>query len=255
MPRSLAGDIAMDRSSPFSYECNACGRCCRDKVITLSPYDLIRIAMAAGVAPSLAVDRYTIRRGSILRFEQSCIALAGTNCTIHPGRPLACRLYPLGIERTAAGAENFVRLEPADGSLGVYEESASVNAFLEAQGVTEYLAMNARYRPLILLMRARIETLIDFEAVEPREFWRRAAREALAESNYDANSLIDALFDPGRLGCLRNSPTDTVSAHLIVLEQRILAETDPDMIAAAAVMLAVSLGYSPAEAIGGRPHA
>ncbi len=188
----------MNRSSPFSYECNACGRCCRDKVITLSPYDLIRITKAAGVTPGVARDRYTIRRGSILKFDQSCTALAGTSCTIHPGRPLACRLYPLGIERSAAGIENFVRLEPAVGSLGVYGESASVDAFLAAQGVAEYLAVNARYRPLILLMRARIETLIDFETVEPREFWRRAIREALAESNYDANSLIDALFDPGR---------------------------------------------------------
>jgi uncharacterized protein len=255
MARRLSADIAMDRSSPFSYECKACGRCCRDKVITLSPYDLIRIATAAGVAPSLAVQRYTIRRGSILKFEQSCVALAGTNCTIHPGRPLACRLYPLGIERTAAGGEHFVRLEPAKGSLGVYGESASVDAFQEAQGVAEYLAMNARYRPLILLMRARIEALADFETVEPREFWRRAAREALAESNYDANSLIDAMFDPARLGCLRDSATDTVSAHLAILEQMILAETNPEAIAAAAVMLAVSLGYSPAEAIGARPYA
>jgi Fe-S-cluster containining protein len=243
----------MDRSSRFSYECNACGRCCRDKVITLSPYDLIRIAKAAGVAAGVARDRYTIRRGSILTFEQSCIALAGTRCTIHSGRPLACRLYPLGIERSAAGAENFVRLEPADGSLGVYGESASVDEFLEAQGVDEYLAINARYRPLILLMRARIETLVDFEMVEPREFWRRATREALAESNYDANSLIDALFDPGGIGCLTDSPSQTVLAHLIMLERMILAETEPEVIAAAAVMLAVSLGYSPAEAIGRRP--
>ena len=245
----------MNRSSPFSYECNACGRCCRDKVIPLSPYDLIRITKAAGVTPGVARDRYTIRRGSILKFDQSCTALAGTSCTIHPGRPLACRLYPLGIERSAAGIENFVRLEPAVGSLGIYGESASVDAFLAAQGVADYLAVNARYRPLILLMRARIETLIDFETVEPREFWRRAIREALAESNYDANSLIDALFDPDVLGCLRDSPSETVSAHLIALERLILAETDPEVIAAAAVMLAVSLGYSPAEAIGGRPDA
>ena len=55
--------------------------------------------------------------------------------------------------------------------------------------------------------------------------------------------------------CLQDSPSETASAHLIVLERLILAETDPEVIAAAAVMLAVSLGYSPAEAIGGRPDA
>jgi len=242
----------MDRSSRFSYDCNACGRCCRDKVITLSPYDLISIAAAAGIAHSIAVERYTIRRGSILKFEQTCVALEGTRCTIHSGRPLACRLYPLGLERTANRDESFVRLEPAPGSKGVYGESAAVRDFLDSQGVGEYLAMNARYRPLVALMRARLDNLVDFEKVESREFWRRATREALAESNYDRNPLIDALFDPERIGCLADSRAGTVALQVPVLEKLIAAETNPDTIAAAAVMLAVSLGYSPAEAIGAR---
>jgi len=244
----------MERSSRFSYQCMACGRCCRDKVITLSPYDVIRIAEAAGVASSAAVERYTIRRGSILRFAEGggCAALEGARCTVHRGRPLACRLYPLGLERGPGGAENFVRLEPAPGSPGVCGESGSVQRFLDAQQVGEYLAMNARYRPLVLLMRARIETLVDFETIEPREFWRRATREALAESNFDPNPLIDALFDPERLGSLRTTTVATVDAHLRALERQILAESDPNVIAAAAVMLAVSLGYSPAEAVGSR---
>jgi len=245
---------AMDRSSRFSYQCMACGRCCRDKLITLSPYDVIRIAEAAGIAPGAAVERHTIRRGSILRFGEGggCVALEGLRCTVHRGRPLACRLYPLGLDRAPGGAEKFVRLEPAAGSAGVYGESGSVGAFLGEQGVDEYLAANARYRLLVLLMRARIETLADFETIEPREFWRRAAREALAESNFDPNPLIDALFDPGLVGSLRDTAAATVDAHLGALERRILAENDAAVIAAVAVALAVSLGYSPAEVIGSR---
>lgn len=248
-------NAAMDRSSRFSYQCMACGRCCRDKVITLSPYDVIRIAEASGIAPSAAVERYTIRRGSILRFGEggNCVALEVADCAVHRGRPLACRLYPLGLERAPGGAEKFVRLEAAAGSAGVYGEAGSVQTFLDAQQVDEYLAMNARYRVLVLVMRARIETLVDFETVEPREFWRRATREALAESNFDANPLIDALFDPERLGSLRPTAAATVDAHLHALERQILAEHDATVIAVAAVMLAVSLGYSPAEAIGSQP--
>ena len=87
--------------SKFSYVCNQCGMCCRDKVITLSPYDVIRIARAVKVCTGTVVARYTIRRGSLLRFlpDGRCAALDGTRCTIHPGRPLACRLYPLGRNR------------------------------------------------------------------------------------------------------------------------------------------------------------
>ena len=102
----------MDRSSPFSYECNACGRCCRDKVITLSPYDMIRIAKAAGVTPGIARDRYTIRRGSKSRLRSELHSASGDDLRDPSGPPLACRLYPLGIERSAASDENFVRLEP-----------------------------------------------------------------------------------------------------------------------------------------------
>ena len=171
----------MNRQSPFSYLCNACGRCCRDKVITLSPYDVLTIARAAGVPSAEAVRRFTLRRGSILRFKAdgACAALQGARCSIHRGRPLACRLYPLGIERDFAGrVERFVQLEPAPHSAGVYGDSGKVADFLESQGIHEYLAINDCYRPLIAMFRKRVNELVDFEKIEPREFWRRATREA-----------------------------------------------------------------------------
>ena len=113
----------MNRKSQFSYVCNACGLCCHNKVITLSPYDVLRLARAAGITTREAIDRFTIRRGSILKFADSgaCVALEGARCGVHRGRPLACRLYPLGIERAKDAAdEKFVMLEPAAGSLGIY---------------------------------------------------------------------------------------------------------------------------------------
>ena len=250
-------------NSAFSYVCNGCGRCCRDKVITLSPYDVIRIARAAAISTGTAVARYTLRRGSILRFlpDERCAALEGLRCTIHPGRPLACRLYPLGLERSpgadgAAYVERFVRLEPAAGSLGVYgscescescESCGTVADFLDSQGAGAYLDVVARYYPLIGIFRERVAATVDFERVEPREFWRRAAREALAETNYDANPLIDALFDSDGLGCGRASAEETAIAHVAALDEMASRERNGAIIAAAAVMLAVSLGYAPGE--------
>lgn len=240
----------MNRSSAFSYQCNACGRCCHDQVITLSPYDVIRIARAWGISTGETVQRYTLRRGSILRFtvEGGCAALEGARCAIHCGRPLACRLYPLGLERGDNGGDNFIRLEPAPGSLGAYGASGALQLFLDAQGADEYLAMNARYGALLPLLRARLADLVDFERTEPREFWRRAVREALAESNHDPNPLIGAIFDPDGIGCFRGSPAATVEAHVRALELGIDSVSDPALIASAAVLLAVSLGYSPAAA-------
>lgn len=243
----------MNRATPFSYDCNACGKCCRDKVITLAPYDVLRIARAAGVSTRAAIARFTLRRGSILKFGAggACSMLEGVRCRIHEGRPLACRLYPLGLERAEDGrGERFVRLEPAPGSLGVYGNDGTVGDFLEAQDVAEYLDANDRYRRLIPRIRARIAELIDFEKIEPREFWRVATREALAESNYDPNPLIDAMFDLDGFVGRRDDEEAEMFVHLAALAVRIGKITDAAMLAAAAVMLAVSLGYSPTEVTG-----
>jgi Fe-S-cluster containining protein len=239
---------SMNRNSPFSYACNACGLCCHNKVITLSPYDVIRLARCVGVSTREAISRFTIRRGSILKFTDggACVALEGARCGVHRGRPLACRLYPLGIERIEdADSEKFVMLEPAAGSLGVYSVDGDVDNFLIAQGVGEYLAANARYASLLAVFRERIAATVDFDRVEPREFWRRAVREALAESNYDPNPLIDAMFDADRIAGIAEA--EIVTAHIERLARMIRCESNRDTLAAAAVMLAVSLGYSPTE--------
>jgi Fe-S-cluster containining protein len=238
----------VNRNSQFSYVCNACGLCCHNKVITLSPYDVMRLARAVAASTRETIERFTIRRGSILKFtdDGGCAALEGSRCGVHRGRPLACRLYPLGLERIEeSNGENFVTLEPAVGSLGDYGIDGDVNSFLEAQGVKPYLEANARYASLLAVFRKRIAATVDFDRVEPHEFWRRAVREALAESNYDPNPLIDAIFDASAIAGIDD--TEIVAAHVERLALMIRRESNAEILAAAAVILAVSLGYSPNE--------
>ncbi len=146
-----------------------------------------------------------------------------------------------------AGDERFVMLEPATGSLGVYGIDGTVNDFVEAQGVAAYLEANVRYASLLAVFRERIAQTVDFDRVEPREFWRRAVREALAESNYDANPLIDAMFDADGIVGIGIDDAETIAAHIEQLKALLARESSPEIIAAAAVMLAVSIGFSPAE--------
>src|ERR1700731_2720388 len=176
----------MFRETAFSYQCNQCGRCCYHKVITLSAYDVLRIARATGLSTGDVVRCYTTRRGSILRFlpEGMCAALDGPRCTLHRGRPLACRLYPLGLERATDG-ESLIVLDPAEGSLGIYGAGSTAGNFVDANGTGTYLAALERYRQLIPTFRKRVAAMVDFERVEPREFWRRAVAEALRESGFD----------------------------------------------------------------------
>jgi Fe-S-cluster containining protein len=257
----------------FSYQCNACGLCCHNQVITLSPYDVIRLARAAHLSTTDAIARFTLRRGSLLRFDSTgaCSALDATRCSLHSGRPLACRLYPLGLERGPFAAsrshplaserylssysarESFTQLEPAAGSAGLYGDTSTVAAFLDSQGVAPFLNAVDRYRTLLPLMRMHIAVLADFDRLEPREFWRRAFHEAMREHGYDPNALIDALFDAdAAIGPRRYvSEVDLVDAHLSALTELIHGADDPNVIAAAAMLLVVSLGYSPTEIASG----
>ena len=43
-------DFNMRRDSPFSYACHACNRCCRNKAIRVSPYEILRLARYLGVS-------------------------------------------------------------------------------------------------------------------------------------------------------------------------------------------------------------
>jgi Fe-S-cluster containining protein len=240
----------MLRDSRFSYVCHQCGRCCHNQVVTLSPYDVIRLARAARTSTGEVVANYTIRRGSILKFDKTgaCTFLDGASCKLHSGRPLACRLYPLGLEHRL-GAERYLRLEPAAGSRGVYGVDGTVEEFLAAQGVEVYLQINRTYARLLGVFQQRITELTDFEVVEPREFWRVAVREALAETNFDFNPIITTLFDPDSVNCRCESELEFVGQHVKAIEERIASATSPGVLAAAAVILAVSLGYSPTEAM------
>jgi Fe-S-cluster containining protein len=263
----------MNRRSSFSYRCNACGRCCHNQVITLSPYDLIRLARAANLPTAEAIERYTLRRGSLLRFESkgACVALDGLRCGVHHGRPLACRLYPLGFQgdeptgtrRDAltgerhcgpefdGSEESFIRLEPAIGSAGISGTSSTVAAFLESQGTEAYFAAVGRYRSLLQPMRSRIAALVNFDRIEPREFRRRAFNEAMRESNYDPNPLIDLLFDADNAVAPRQYALESemIEAHLSAIGRLVSRAHDGASVAAAAMLLAISLGYPPSEAI------
>lgn len=246
----------MEFGSAFSYACKQCGRCCRDKVITLSPCDVIRIARAVRISTGEAISRYTIRRGSILRFDSDgrCAAADGARCGIHRGRPLACRLYPLGIEFAAdkIAQTRFVRLEPEVGSAGVYGEAGTIAEFLAGQEAGSCLESIEAYAALIPRFGARVAQIVDYERVEPREFWRVARREALSETGYDPNPLIDAIFDADGLGCAGATLEATFEAHIAALARMVEANRDAGCVAAAAVMLAVSLGRSPAEVVVAR---
>ena len=144
-PAAPLRPVLRTRASAFSYECRACGRCCREKLIPVNPYEVARLAAHLGIGTTEFIARYTEGGTSLaVREDVTCIFLDQGGCAVHADRPLACRLYPLGLVTTPEG-EAVVELEPQAGSEGVRGEAGTVAQFLEAQGVAPYLDASHRY--------------------------------------------------------------------------------------------------------------
>lgn len=210
------------RESSFSYECRACKRCCQGKHIPLNPYEVARLAAHLGLSTTEALARYTETGGAILRRrdDETCVFLGEGGCSVHSSRPLACRLYPLGRQRTPDGAERFAELEPHPRTEGIYggDPSGTVASFLEGQGVEPYLAMADRYAQLLARMLgalARIEGASEAQGVA---IARMAGPTATGDENLlDVDATVERVCAEQGRG-VPASLEERVSLHVDALE-------------------------------------
>lgn len=85
--------------------CTRTGTCCHGKQVFLNPWELACLAQEKQLSPREFRDLYCDFGGILLRFNgvknNSGIAACSQyvenfGCSVHVGRPLACRLFPLG---------------------------------------------------------------------------------------------------------------------------------------------------------------
>lgn len=85
--------------------CSRSGTCCHGKIVLLNPWELVHLAREKKITPREFRDLYCEFGGIRLRFDgeagwkeqKACSQyIANLGCSVHLGRPLACRLYPLG---------------------------------------------------------------------------------------------------------------------------------------------------------------
>lgn len=104
----MPGNTILSHTDTLPLTCTRSGTCCHGKSVWLNPWELARLAAVKGLAPRAFRDRYCEFGGIRLRFDgpagwknqaSCCQYLPGSGCSVHAGRPLACRLYPLGRQR------------------------------------------------------------------------------------------------------------------------------------------------------------
>jgi Fe-S-cluster containining protein len=85
--------------------CSRTGTCCHGKTVWLNPWELACIAHEKKITRSEFIELYCDFGGIKLKFDgqkgwkeqNSCSQyIPNFGCSVHLGRPLACRLYPLG---------------------------------------------------------------------------------------------------------------------------------------------------------------
>jgi len=95
----------LSNKSVLPLTCSRAGTCCYGKVVNLNPWELFNLSRDKKITPKEFRDLYCEFGGIRLRFDgkadtkgqQSCSQYVDNfGCSVHLGRPLACRLFPLG---------------------------------------------------------------------------------------------------------------------------------------------------------------
>lgn len=180
--RNLAGQPAKIGPHPGQspvFACARCGACCSHQAIQLNPWEVWRLARRLGLTSGQFIARHSDNAGLFLRFgpDGRCGFLTPAGCAVHPARPLACRLYPLGLETDPEGREVYAPLarHPAcQGGASPAPSEAARDAYLASQALEEWLAAQRFYLALARELEAGLAGL------EPRER-RRAEIELLGD--------------------------------------------------------------------------
>ena len=217
-------DFVLPRDGAFSYQCNACSRCCHNKAIRIGPYEILRLARRLGMTTTEFIEQNTEAGGTVLRMQaensRACIFLNQQGCSVHPDRPLACRLYPLARYVDPDGNETFGHLTPHPNTEGIYGTGAIVADYLDKQGVAPFFEMGDRYGAVYQRM---VEVLgsLDPDELDRRPDRRKDVEEtapgAAASPWIDIDKTVAAFCETNR----RTTPGDiegNIATHIEAIE-------------------------------------
>lgn len=151
----LGEPAALQLQEPFGFVCAGCGDCCRKRRdLVLSGYDLYRLARWMHLSPRTAAGAFCKEYlGELTCLPALCLTpdpatgdcrfLEGGACQLHPARPLACALYPLGqrIDPVTASVEYVVQTPLCGAQAG----DRTLREYLHDAGVLDRVGIDARW--------------------------------------------------------------------------------------------------------------
>ena len=141
----------LQRTSPFSFVCaQDCSDCCKNKRIQVNPYEIARISSGLKITTTEFIHAYT-EQGIYLKHSEDgfCVFHSEKGCSVHPDRPLVCRLYPLGVHQSKQKNERFTLIDLPSFCDGVLGSNGTVESYLNSQDTKSYFAASALYSSLL----------------------------------------------------------------------------------------------------------
>jgi Fe-S-cluster containining protein len=184
----------IEAGETFSFACHpgvdCFTDCCRQLELALTPYDILRLKRETKLDSAVFLDKYVIQEQDaedvFPRFyltmvddgQASCVFVSNKGCTVYPGRPGACRAYPMGraaIRQDDNSIDDFFVLlkEPHCHGFAEQEEQNS-EKYSRGQGLLNYNKFNDA-----------VATILQHEKI----------RQGLCLSSQQTESFVLALYD------------------------------------------------------------
>jgi Fe-S-cluster containining protein len=140
--------------------------CCSNIDISLTPYDVVRLKQRFDLSSTEFLAQYTVPyemekdgiAGVKLRPVEggtACRFMTDDGCSVYGDRPTACRYYPVALlsmrKQDESVDRQYYAIVQEDHCKGHLEaRTQTIDAYREAQGVTEYDDLARGWRQLIL---------------------------------------------------------------------------------------------------------
>lgn len=244
--------------------CSRTGTCCHGKLVLLNPWELLCLAKERGISAREFRDLYTEYGGIRLKFNgnkgwkglQACSQyIDNFGCSIHLGRPLSCRLYPLGRQIQSEKAHYMFQgsefpclegcpevLDLPQLSVGEYLKGQQTEAFEQAQDAYLELMQNLADIAFVLLLDTGLAASGEYNTLAVWRLMGKESAEVLAARI--AADWMDYLTTPEI--AFSSDPILFAQQHNDLLQQKLqdacgMLQTNEELHQASVLVMAMAL--------------
>jgi len=230
--------LSLDDVLPLT--CSRAGVCCHGNVVMLNPWEVYALAKQKKMTPAAFRDLYCELGGAQLKFDGKPAAngkkacnqyIENFGCSVHLGRPLACRLYPIGRQvqnNTVHYMHQGATFPCLTGCAEVLDlPKLTVGDYLQGQATEKFETAQDAYLELMQnIADMAFEFLLDTDLAASGDtktvaLWRKMGKEAPQQliKRIGTEWLDDLIVPP--LGMTLEDPLEFVQKHSAYLQEKV----------------------------------